>query len=140
MAVRRQAKLPWFENTYPTCPDETADGEPLVDPVVAYPHYRDGEPFARAVVGGYLYESETVAAIRDRYVFADLMGVGSGLYAATPTDEGLWPMASIDVASGPSMADRFVLSLGRDGEGELYVLSTQFAAGTGAVHRVVPAE
>jgi glucose/arabinose dehydrogenase len=131
------AKTPWFEKTYSSCPDETPDGDPLVDPVVAYPHHRDGEPFGRAVVGGYLYQNETVPAIRDQYVFADLQG---GLFAAMPSESGLWPMASLDVASGPEMANRVVLSLGRDAAGELYALTTQFAEGTGAVHRIVPPE
>ncbi|WP_135805582.1 PQQ-dependent sugar dehydrogenase [Halorussus marinus] len=139
-ALAALAKLPWFDQTYPVCPDETPDGDPLIDPVVAYPHDRDGEPFGRAVVAGYRYENETVPAIRDEYVFGDLSGIGSGLYAATPTEEGRWPMRSLDVVSGPEMANRFVLSFGRDAAGELYVLTTQFAEGTGAVHRIVTPE
>ena len=131
------AKTPLFQKTYSSCPDETPDGHPLVDPVVAYPHRRNGEPFARAVVGGYVYRNETVPAIRDRYVFADLR---AGLHVATPSESGLWPIAGLDATSGPDMAHRFVLSLGRDAAGELYVLSTQFAEGTGAVHRIVPSE
>jgi len=137
LAIAALAKLPWFENTYPLCPDQTADGDPLLDPVLAYPHHRNGERFGRAVIGGYLYRSERVPAIRDTYVFGDLVGIGTGLYAATPSESGLWPMASLDVTSGPDMESRFVLSLGRDSAGELYVLTTQFADGTGAVHRIV---
>jgi hypothetical protein len=140
LSVAALAKLPWFEKTYPTCPDETPEGKPLKDPVVAYPHRRGGDPFGRAVVGGYLYRNPTVSSIQDQYVFADLRGVGSGLYAATPTEDGLWPMESVSVTSGPEMRNRAILSLGRDAAGELYVLTTQFADGTGAVHRIVPAE
>jgi glucose/arabinose dehydrogenase len=131
------SKTDWFEKSYSSCPDETPDGDPLVDPVVAYPHHRNGEPFGHAVIGGYRYENDTVPAIRDEYVFADLQ---AGLFAATPTESGLWPMASLDVDSGPDMKNRFVLSFGRDATGELYTLTTQFAEGTGAVHRIVPPE
>lgn len=134
------AKTPWFEKTYPVCPDETPDGDPLRDPVVAYPHYREGERVGNAVIGGYLYENETIPALRNKYVFGDLSGRGSGLFVATPTEDGLWPMASVDVTTGPNMENRFVLSLGRDAAGELYVLTTQFTEGSGAVHRIVPSE
>ena len=138
LSIAALAKLPWFEKTYPLCPDETADGDSLANPVVAYPHRRNGEPFGRAVVGGYRYENEAVSAIRGKYVFGDLLGIGSGLYVAMPSTDGLWPMASLEVTSGPDMGNRFVLSLGRDAAGELYVLTTQFSEGSGAVYRVVP--
>jgi glucose/arabinose dehydrogenase len=140
LAVEALAKLPGFEKKYPTCPGETPSGEPLLDPVIAYPHYRDGQSFGRAVVGGYAYENDRVTAVQDQYVFADLMGAGSGLFAATPSEGRPWEIASVNVASGPDVADQSILSLGRDAAGELYVLTTQFAEGTGSVYRLVPAD
>ena len=146
LPVQALAKLPGFERSYPFCPSTTSSGEPLVDPVVCYPHNRDGRDFGVAVIGGYVYRNGTVPELRDQYVFGDLMGRGGGgLYTTSPAEnedeDGLWRMNELQVASTESgTLERSVLSFGRDHEGELYVMTSMFGEGTGELLKIVPAE
>ncbi|WP_435333804.1 PQQ-dependent sugar dehydrogenase [Haloarchaeobius sp. TZWWS8] len=122
------------------CPTETPSGSPLVDPVVEYPHERDGEELGIAVVGGYVYDGEGIPSLQGRYVFGDWRaGSGGRLYVADPRDEGRWPMSSIELADGGTTLPGLLLSFGRDHAGELYVGLTQSATlsgSTGAVYRL----
>lgn len=69
-----------------------------------------------------------------------------GLFAATPPEdgEGLWSLEELRVSGRKDgELNEFVLSLGRDQDGELYALTTKEAAvegGTGAVYKLVGAE
>ncbi|WP_435364692.1 PQQ-dependent sugar dehydrogenase [Haloarchaeobius sp. DYHT-AS-18] len=125
------------------CPTETPDGDPLVDPVVEYPHERDGETLGIAVVGGYLYQGDAVPELADRYLFGDWRGGSGGrLYVADPTDDGQWPMASVQVAGQGTVLDALLLSFGEDHDGELYVgttRSTRLSGDSGVVSRVTAA-
>ncbi len=125
------------------CPSETPGdvrgGEPLIDPVIEYPHQHEGEPIGISVIGGYVYSNDTVPGLQDAYVFGD---VNSALFAAArpDNDDDQWSMEQLVV--DPEF-DRYVLAFGRGHDGELYVLSNDsgFIEGeTGAVHRIVPAE
>ncbi|MFB6171316.1 MAG: sorbosone dehydrogenase family protein [Haloarculaceae archaeon] len=129
-----------------TCPTETSDGQPLIDPVIEYPHERDGTRIGLAVVGGYVYRQSTVPALRDRYVFGDwsrsFKEASGTLFVATPEGE-TWSMERLRIAGreGGELG-RFLLAFGRDREGEPYVCtngSARASGSTGAVHRIVPA-
>ncbi|WP_135662924.1 PQQ-dependent sugar dehydrogenase [Halorhabdus rudnickae] len=120
-----------------SCPDETADSESLIDPVIEYPH--GGQPISGvAVIGGYVYAGEAIPGLAGRYVFADWQADGS-LFVGTPTDETPWRTDRLSVeGSFGSM----VLGFGRDPSGEIYVCTTerpQVAGSTGAVYRLTPA-
>ncbi|MFB6183075.1 MAG: sorbosone dehydrogenase family protein [Haloarculaceae archaeon] len=119
----------------PDCPSETPDGEPLLPPVVEYPHGGD-DPSSIAVIGGYLYDGDALPGLRDRYVFADWRADGR-LFVATPRAEGRWPVSTVPVdADG---FGRYVLSFGRDPAGELYVCTSQqggVGGSSGAVFRL----
>lgn len=132
------SRLPGVGRSYPVCPSTTRSGEALVDPVVAYPHERDGEPYGVAVIGGYRYRGRELRALSGDYVFGDLSG---RLFAASPRppDEGLWPMRELRLRApdGEPWEER-LLSFGRDPTGELYVLTTQFAPGSGRLLRLSP--
>lgn len=133
------AKLPMFKNTYPACPKTTRSGEPLIDPVVCYSHRKNGEQFGVAVIAGYRYRGEAVPKLDGKFVFGDLM---SGLFATTPRDrgEGLWPIETVRMMSGGEPFRDPLLSFGRDDEGELYVLTSQFSDGSGKLLRLAPSE
>lgn len=112
------------------CPDRTDDGQPLLDPVVAYSE-DDGE----AVIGGYVYRGDDIPALSGKYVFANLSIAEppSELFAAAPSDDGdLWTMEELQVDGG---AGGIVLGFGRDDAGEMYALTTTFREGGGAVRR-----
>ncbi|WP_435359472.1 PQQ-dependent sugar dehydrogenase [Haloarchaeobius sp. DFWS5] len=119
------------------CPSETPDGDPLVDPVVEYPHERDGETLGIAVVGGYVYDGSAIPALQDRYVFGDWRGGSGGrLYVADPTasddaDGGAWPMSSVAVEGQGTTLSNLLLSFGRDHDGELYIGTTDSATLSG---------
>ncbi|MFB6169719.1 MAG: sorbosone dehydrogenase family protein [Haloarculaceae archaeon] len=119
------------------CPDATPDdvrgGEPLVDPVVEYPHSGDGVS-GISVIGGYVYRGSTLPGLAGTYVFGDLRSNGR-LFAAEPTDGGRWPTRTLELAGGPDLAG--VLSFGRDAEGEVYVLGRK--RNGGGLYRLVGA-
>ncbi|WP_136687834.1 PQQ-dependent sugar dehydrogenase [Halorhabdus amylolytica] len=120
-----------------SCPTETADGDPLIEPVIAYPH--SGQPISGvAVIGGYVYAGEAIPGLAGRYVFADWQADGN-LFVGTPTDEKPW---QIDVLPVDGEFGSFVLGFGRDPVGENYVCTTeqaQVAGSTGAVYRLTTA-
>ena len=74
------------------CPDRTPDdvrgGEPLIDPVIEYPHTQDGQAVGVSVQGGYVYMNDAVPGIRGQYVFGDYSRNGADprgrLFAAMP--------------------------------------------------------
>ncbi len=139
-------------DTRAACPSRTPDsvrgGEPLIDPVVEYPHpnVEDGPGAGISVIGGYFYENATIPALEGRYVFGDYSKgkaepTGS-LFAATPTDEGQWSTEEITLADTDNgHLNGFLLCVGRDNDGELYALTTDElgpTGETGAVHRLRP--
>ena len=136
-----------------SCPTHTPDsvrgGEPLVDPVIEYPHSVNDDSIGVAAVGGYLYTNDAIPAIQGAFVLGDyrLPGADSGptgrLMAATPTEEGQWPLRELRVENTDShRLPGSILTLGRDNANRLYVLTTAEPAEgeTGAVHRIVPPE
>jgi len=139
-----------------TCPDATPQsvrgGEPLVDPIIEYPHRYEGQSVGSAAIGGYVYKRSDIPAIQNKYVFADFRtgkdgdGPGSGtLYAATPSDEGLWDLEQLVIEnSEDGLLDGYPPALGRDRAGNLYVLTQTLGSlgkkTGGAVHRIRPPE
>ena len=130
-----------------SCPDSTpADvrgGEPLRDPVIEYPHQRDGEFVGISVVGGYIYENDAIPSLQGKYVFGDYSKKGDprgSLFAATPTQNGLWEVSEIEIAGAESGAvESYLIAIGRDETGELYALTSAGDLG-GAVHRITAVE
>ncbi|WP_049899208.1 PQQ-dependent sugar dehydrogenase [Halococcus agarilyticus] len=128
------------------CPDSTPqavrDGEPLRDPVIEYPHSRDGEPIGLSVIGGYVHEG-SVDALDGTYVFGDYSQDGSpqgSLFAATPAEEGLWQFEKLTIAGAEDgELGGYLIDIGRDDAGELYALTSAGDLG-GAVHRLVSGE
>jgi glucose/arabinose dehydrogenase len=123
------------------CPDETPPdvrgGEPLVDPIVEYPHSGDGVTGV-SVIGGHVYRGSEIPGLFGRYVFGDL-NAGGRLFVATPSDgEGLWETAVVvgHFDDDGGTLER-ILSFGRDADGNLYVLGV--GSDDGGLHRIVPA-
>jgi glucose/arabinose dehydrogenase len=124
------------------CPDTTPEsvrgGEPLVDPVIEYPH-SDAPVSGKSVIGGYVYRGSNVPSLQGAYVFGDLAANGR-LFAAVPMEDrdGLWPTEVVEVADDHSTKIERIYSFGRDAEGEVYVLG-RGSDGDGGIHRVVAA-
>jgi glucose/arabinose dehydrogenase len=120
------------------CPDRTPDdvrgGEPLLDPVIEYPH-SGGAVSGISVIGGQVYRGSSIPALGGAYLFGDLQVKGR-LFAARPTDSGQWPTRPVELPDANTL--QRLLSVGRDADGELDALGT--GADGGGVHRVVAAE
>ncbi|MDS0298384.1 PQQ-dependent sugar dehydrogenase [Halogeometricum sp. S1BR25-6] len=121
------------------CPTTTPDGDPLVDPVIEYPHSGDGAT-GISVIGGYVVRGGALSGtgLAGAYLFADWRSNGR-LFAADPASETTpWPVTEVPI-TGDGAPGSFVTAFGRDGE-DLFVLSTG-ARGlndrTGALHRLV---
>ena len=150
---------------------EARAGEPLRDPIAEYEHTRISEAFidSSVVVGGHRYAGEAIPELEDAFVFGNWssQGVaeadGEVLAAIDPgtDDDGAddadgddgddlvevderWALEELQFEGADDESlNRYVYSIERDEEGELYVLAnTDFRPDpeTGEVYRIVPAE
>ncbi|MFB6227895.1 MAG: sorbosone dehydrogenase family protein [Halobacteriales archaeon] len=121
-----------------SCPTTDPDGNRLRDPVVEYAH-AGPEPSGIAVIGGRVYGGDAVPALRGHYVFGD-WNVEGQLFVADPGGGSPWPVSVVDVT--PASEFKQLIAVGRDRDGEVYVLTSErpeVSGTTGAVHRLVPA-
>ncbi len=127
------------------CADTGADGNPLIAPILEYPHSAAAQPFGISVTGGYVYTGNAVPCLRGEYVFGDWstnFGSPDGsIYAAREAPNGTWSMRELAIAGQPDgRINRFITSFGVDTDGELYVLTSQNlgpTGSTGAVFRLI---
>lgn len=137
----------WFDPDEPNAvltdgPDAGPRGEALVDPVIEYGNLRqveDGRGIS--VIGGYRYRGEAIPELDGAYVFGDWsesFGEGAGtLFVAAPNGDLAWEIVY------ERTLDHFVLSIGQDAAGELYLLTTDSTGPqgeTGRVYRLVAAD
>jgi glucose/arabinose dehydrogenase len=133
-------------------PTEAADGSALIAPIVAYKNAKGhpGTPDLKgtSVTGGYVYRGKALPDLAGHYVFADWSrnwGVADGgLFAAAPPKQGgkEWTLAALPPANFPSGLKGYIVAMGEDDQGELYVLTngTNMLKGrTGKVYKIVPA-
>ncbi|WP_079977569.1 PQQ-dependent sugar dehydrogenase [Halococcus sediminicola] len=133
------------------CPTNTPanvrGGEPLIDPVIQYPHTYETKGVGVAVIGGYIYENATIPDLQGKYVFGDYSKDGKprgSLFAATPVEGDSWSVEEVSIANGENgELGAYLLCVARDNDGELYALTTDnlgVKGETGAVHRLRPPE
>jgi glucose/arabinose dehydrogenase len=128
------------------CPDVGADNEPLIDPIIEYAHFADGEPVGVVVIGGYVYRGSAIPGLEGDYVFGDYSrgfdAPDGQLFAAAENSDGTWVMRVLSIAgNADGRLGSFVLGFGQDDGGEMYVLTTQVigpSGTTGRVYRIVP--
>ena len=133
-----------------SCPSMGALGEPLIDPILEYAHPAAGaELGGLSVIAGHVYRGGALPALSGHYVFGDWsvsFDTPDGhLFVATPGSDGSWAISPLTVTNradaDPGNIGEFVLSLGQDAAGELYVLTTTEPGPSGAagkVYRLVP--
>jgi glucose/arabinose dehydrogenase len=136
-------------NTIPpdTCPMTDADGAPLIDPILEYPHTADVQPFGISVTGGFLYRGRAIPCLRDEYIFGDwstnFVDPDGSLYAAREADDGTWSMRELAIAGNvDGRIVRFITSFGQDEDCELYICTSQRLGPTdmtGEVYKIVSA-
>lgn len=112
-------------------------GDPLVDPVAAYDH-GDGI----AVVGGYVYHARESSPMYGTYVFGDFsqsFAAATGRLFLLDALDGTATIAELIPTSGT--LGRYLLGIGKDAQGNVYVLTTANrgpSGNTGQVHRLRP--
>jgi hypothetical protein len=132
------------------CPKKGANGEPLLDPILAYKNFkgfaRDPEATGISVTGGYVYRGKEVAGLDGKYVFADwsrnwIKADGVMLVASRGSDKWTWQPLEVEGQTKGSVAN-YVTAFGEDNSGELYVLTTgrnSLGGKTGKVYKIVKA-
>lgn len=117
------------------CADVGPRGEPLVPPTFFYEH-AGGFPetgLGISTTGGFVYRGSAIPGLVGAYVFGDwsnsFQAASGKLFVATEGADG-WEIV-LDRAM-----ELFVLALGQDGAGELYLLTTENSAPTGETGRV----
>lgn len=130
-----------------SCPDVGAAGEPLIDPIIEYPHPGvNVGPAGISVIGGFVYRGSAIPDLVGRYVFGDFstdFGQADGsLFVGEERDDGSWELSELSVAGRTDgRLGRFILGFGQDEDGEVYVLTTENVGpfgSTGRVYRIVP--
>lgn len=131
------------------CPDMDADGQPFIDPIIEFPNGQQEDGLGLVVVGGAVYRGSALPGLDGHYIFGQWStsfanGDGS-LFVATPgATDGLWSMRDLPVTTtADGRLGAYLLALGQDAAGEVYVLTTDTAGpsgNTGRVYRIVPAE
>ena len=122
------------------CPDETPDqirgGEPLLDPIIEYPH--EGGPVSGvSIIGGSVYRGSAIPALEGRYVFGDFIPEGRLFVAGRPDNEDeLWSTSAVGIDNDELLTR--ALSFGRDEDGEVYALGT--GAEGGGLFKITPVE
>jgi glucose/arabinose dehydrogenase len=127
--VREGAHCFGAEDCVDGTPSDVRGGEPLIDPVVEYPH-SDAAVSGVSVITGNVYRGSAVPGLRGAFVFGDLRARGR-LFVAEPRSDDEWPTRVLPVADADAL--QRVFSFQRH-DGELYVLGS--GDDGGAVHRL----
>jgi glucose/arabinose dehydrogenase len=132
------------------CPKKGANGEPLLDPILAYKNFkgfaRDPEATGISITGGYVYRGKEVPGLEGKYVFADwsrnwAKPDGVMLVASRSGEKWTWQPLEVEGQTKGSVAT-YVTAFGEDNSGELYVLTNgrnTLTGKTGKVYKIVKA-
>jgi glucose/arabinose dehydrogenase len=115
----------------------------LIDPIAQYDRADGaGGPATRvAVIGGHVYEGETLRQLRGRYVFGDYAGQGQLSPQGQLFVLGRYNRVEQLVPVNRNPFDLALLGFGQDARGELYVLANDTGSllgNTGVVLKLVP--
>jgi len=118
----------------PSCPTTGLGGAPLLDPVLSYSH-----TLGLAVIGGYVYRGSALPALQGRFVFGDFsadFGPTGQLFHAATTGPLAWERRTFELP-GAAPLGRYLLGIGQDAAGELYMLVSQSLGPTGTTGQVL---
>jgi glucose/arabinose dehydrogenase len=131
------------------CPKKGANGDPLLDPILAYKSFRafpkDPEATGISVTGGYVYRGKALPELQGKYIFADWSrnwAVADGvLLVASPGKDGKWTFQPLEVEGFEKPGIKaYVTAFGEDNDGELYVLTNgrnSLTGTTGKAYKLV---
>jgi glucose/arabinose dehydrogenase len=135
-------------------PTKDANGKPFIDPVLEYPHPPKNKPPSQtepqgiSVTGGYVYRGKALPALQGKYVFADWSrswALPDGvLFTATPgpAKEAKWTLEYLPATvTGGGKLNAYIVAIGEDADGELYLLTNgrnSLTGTTGKVYKLGP--
>jgi hypothetical protein len=125
------------------CPDADPDGVLLIDPIIEYASANQTGGLGLSIMGGHVYRGAALPELTGHYVFGDWstsFSLPDGhLFVASPPagGSGLWSMQPLSI-EGRDAANlgEFVLGLGEDAAGELYLLTSEVGAPSGTTGKV----
>ncbi|HLU49726.1 MAG TPA: PQQ-dependent sugar dehydrogenase, partial [Planctomycetota bacterium] len=129
-----------FDPFDPQNPPADCPSEGMIDPVAEYDHSE-----GTAVIGGFVYRGSQFPELVGKYVFGEFTSPANGsgriLYLDTEEDRGenLFTIREFPLVDRDLPLGEFVLGIGEDESGELYVLTsaTSGPLGTeGSVYRI----
>lgn len=119
---------------------ESCATDGLSDPIIAYRHEGD----LSAVIGGLVYRGNAIPEFRDGYIFGDWgRGKGHLFIAHTPIfGVGLWGVSEVQIHFSENQKQLGqLLDIGRDENGELYLLTKEPGLGatgnTGVIYKII---
>ncbi|MBL8880007.1 MAG: PQQ-dependent sugar dehydrogenase [Phycisphaerales bacterium] len=115
----------------------------FADPILEY-HHSIGDIHGVSICGGFVYRGKAIPALRGMYIFGDWSqdwGKPAGvLIAGREGADGKWTQSEIKIEPNGRM-ERYLLAIGQDHEGELYLLTRTILGpkgGSGEVLKIVP--
>jgi glucose/arabinose dehydrogenase len=131
-------------------PAKDASGRPFIDPVLEYGHPPKNKPPSQtepqgiSVTGGYVYRGKALPPLQGKYVFADWSrnwALPDGvLFAATRNGTGKdakWTLEYLSsTPTGGAKLGAYIVAMGEDADGELYLLTNGRNSLTGKTGKV----
>jgi len=138
---------PGNPNAITDCPKVDNLGNALIDPIIEFRNSRHPEGgLGTSIVGGVVYRGDLLPAWDGRYIFGQwstsFRSPAGSLFVAKRSEDDSWTFEPIIIPDrdGSAMGE-YVLALGQDVQGEVYVLtssSTGPSGNTGIVYRILP--
>lgn len=133
-------------NAITDCPKEDNLGNPLIDPIIEFPNssHPDGG-LGTTIIGGVVYRGDLLPAWDGRYLFGQwstsFRSPQGGLFVATRPEDDSWDFEDVQIANHDNNGlGAYLLALGQDQNGEVYVLTSLNvgpSGNTGSVTRVI---
>jgi len=129
-----------------SCPNVSASGQPLIDPVIEYANAGQPGGIGIVVIGGFVYRGNAMPQFNGTYIFGDFSksfseANGSLFVGRPPQGEKMWSIKELRIATSESgRIGAFVRSFGQDANHEVYVLTSQTLGptnNTGKIYKII---
>lgn len=135
-------------NTSPraSCPSTDGRGIPLTDPVLELNN--SSNPLggiATAIIGGYVYRGAALPQLQGSYIFGSYSQTAApdGMVYVSPRSAGQRSFQPLQLHGYETGLHQYINGFGQDAAGEVYILSSDNQAMTGAtgkVYQIVPVQ
>jgi hypothetical protein len=124
-------------------PDE---GALLIDPIVEFANSKQADGLGLTISDGFMYRGTALSDLQGHLVFSTWSTTWAEprgrLFYAIPADTGLWQIGELIPAQPVAgTVGHFILGMGQDAAGELYITTSDERAPvdqTGRVYKLIP--